>query len=279
MAETAKPPVDEIKPAEDITSTPAFEMALAAKTAEIHAQISAEMKAEFAKILGDAKAQPSSDAGDMTAMARSIALAIAEMTNQGSGKKTVAPAIMEARSRSHDKMVELLMAARELAQKDRPKYRLITSIWAKDRLVHPFHTIPGSKTQVPTDIYFVGVPSLGMRPINAVAKKIFAAFMGSIGNGESEVPFVVKPIWVTDSGVIIAGTAPQTMAAHGRVMEVDTTYDVDDAMGAPGAVGTGDAEDDDMSFVNQNDPRANEVYVLGTIAKPASRTQPTDKRV
>lgn len=260
---------DLAEPEVPITETPEFEMALAAKGAEIQAQISAEMDAKLAKIMANA-GMPAAAGDDAMSMARMIATAIGEMNQQGTGRKVVSPAVMEARRAAEKKMADLLLAARDLPKSDRPKYRLITSGYFKDRLVHPFHRV--GKDMVPTDIYFMSSPSMGMRPLNKSAKAIFSAFMGSISNGESEVPFNVKPIWVTDSGVVIAGTPPRSAEAHGRVMEIDDAIEIDAMDGVPPAVGDGRAEDDDLSFVDQNDPRNEAIHVLGTIAQPAKRT-------
>lgn len=255
-----------------ITDTPEFQMALAKSTAEIHDKLMAEVRDIMAKT------GPHAENGDALSMARMIASSIAEMADQGTNRKTVAPEILEARRAAQKNMERLLMAARELPTKDRPKYRLITKGYFKDRLVDPYHRDKRTKQIVPTDVYFMGSPSMGMRPLNKTAKAIYKAFLGSISNGESEVPFDVKPIWVTDSGVIIAGTPPQSAGVHGNVMdEVMSLDDLIDDVPAP--VGDGSGEDDDLTFAtpDQNDPRMAEIAVLGTIAPRAKRASIAEK--
>lgn len=254
----------------DITQSPAFQMALAEATARISAQLVAEVKEIVASAKGNDAEPAMRDNSEAQSLARMIAASIAEMADQGTDRKRVAPEILEARAQAQKKMERLLLEVRELPKDKRPKYRLIAKFYAKDRVIDPFMRDPRSKQIIPTDIYFLGIPNQGMTPLNAAAKAVFSAYQGSISNGESEVPLGTKPIWVTDNGVIIAGTAPRTIAAHGRAID---PLDLDEEMRlTPPAVGAGDGEpDDELGFANQDDPRAAQIHVLGTIAAPAQR--------
>lgn len=259
-----------------LSETPEFQMALAARLADIQSDIEAKFDAKL-----KALAKGDGTAPDALDMASKIAAAIGEMNDQGAHRKTVAPAVMAARRAAQSKMEKLLLAARDLPTKERPKYQIIATGWFKDRLVHPYSLDPKTRQQVPTTVFFMSSPNMGMRPINKAAKEIWAAFMGSVSNGESEVPFVVKPVWVTDSGVVITGTAPQTARAHGKVIDYDNDLDLGDGQGVPEPVGQGESDEDDDLMI-ENDPRGEEVAVLGTIAAKAKRSSGLglgDKRV
>jgi hypothetical protein len=170
-------------------------------------------------------------------------------------------------------MEALLLAARDLPKGERPRYRLIAAGWFKDKLVQPFTVDRRTGAQIPTEVVYMAIPGEHMKPINKSAKAIYAAYRRSISNNaDSEVPLEVKPLWVTDSGVIITGTASQTARAHGRVID---PMDYDDE--APEVTEPSLNDDPDFGIVNQHDPRAKDVHVLGTIAEPARRTTAVER--
>ena len=249
-----------------VTETPEFQMALAAATTRIADDLRAEMKT----IMAGAVSKGAGDS-DALSMARMIASSIAQMADQGTGRKTVAPEILEARRMAQEEMGRLLMAARELPKGDRPRYRLTAKLYAKDRVVDPYHRDSRTKQLVPTEVIFMSVPNLAMRPLNPTAKAIFKAFMGMANNGQSEVMQDFKPVWVTDSGVIVAGTPPQTKSAHGGELDIDYSFDDDLMSDIPNPVGQGEG-DDNLGIITQDDPRRDTIHTLGTIAPPARRT-------
>ena len=112
-----------------------------------------------------------------------------------------------------------------------------------------------------------------MKPLNRSAKAIYAAYLRSISNNaDSEVPLETKPVWVTDNGVVIAGGGTVTAKTRGRVIDpLEDDFHPD----AP-EVGT-PQDDEDFGIINQTDPRAKEIRVLGTIAEPAKRTSVVDR--
>jgi hypothetical protein len=86
-----------------------------------------------------------------------------------------------------------------------------------------------------------------MRPINEVAREIYAHFRGSIGSTENIKGADNRPLWMTPGGVVIKGDA----RAQRREVAAPVPFD------------------DGLDIKNQNDPTAPFIHVLGTIAAPA----------
>ena len=249
----------------DLTQTPEFQMALAKATTEIHDKLLAEVRAMMAA--GTAPVASGTDDDNIIKLARAIAASNAEMADQGTNRKRVAPEILEARQRSHERMVELLNAAQDLPKADRPLYRVRAKGYFGDRLVEPFQRLSGGRIE-PTRVYFMSSPNLALEPINASAKAIYEAFVGSIAGGERYLngkaipsPDGAKPLWMTKNGVLIAAPTA-TAVQHGMVMEAEPVSLDEVGAARPGVV---------EELISVDDPRATKIPVLGTIAPPATR--------
>lgn len=255
-----------------ITETPEFQMAVAAEVAKAIAEIKGNLLAEVKAVAG--AGTPSAVDQSGVSLAREIALAVSQMADQGTGRKRVPVEILKAREEGQKEMERLLMEARKLPKGEQPRYRLIAAGYFKDKLVQPFQRNVRTGEDYPTEIVYLAIPGQHMKPLNVSAKRIFAAYLRSISNNEdSEVPLTHKPVWVTDSGVQIAGGGTATARAHGRVIDPmgEDGYDPD----APDV--SGPQDDDEFGIINQSDPRAREINVLGTIAEPAKRSSVVDR--
>lgn len=189
-----------------------------------------------------------------------MALAIAETADQGTSRKRVAPEILAQRAKAAELCDKLLREAREQGLK--PEYRVIAKVNFGDRVIDPWRRL-SDKTVVPQEILWTGPPNEALRPINAVAERIFDAYRDSIGsteklksvrhaNGGIVAPDN-RPYWVTPGGLVVKGDAPARFAVGNQ-----------ESIG--GNVG---------DFKDNNDPTAPEVRVLGTIAAPARRNTDT----
>jgi hypothetical protein len=176
--------------ARPITETPEFHKAVADAVAKAIPDIVAHLSA----IRG-------APAGDDKAFAEGLAMAIAALTDQGTGRKRVAPEIVEQRSKARTRMAELLIAAK--AENRIPSYRLTNKVYLDEVLVDPIYIDPASKSQKPTEIDWPGVPSEAMIPINDVAREIHAAFCLSIGSVAKEHLIAEKPFAVTANGLVV----------------------------------------------------------------------------
>ncbi|HQT65355.1 MAG TPA: hypothetical protein PLO16_12665 [Acidocella sp.] len=237
-------------PAGDVVTMSKAELeAMLAKVAD---QSVAQFRTE---LLTKANGAPRNDTSDSEDFTQKLALAIAELSDQGTNRKRVAPEILAARAAAHDRMVKLIMKARN--EKLRPEYRVISEIYFNERRVQPFKIGP-NKTPEPVDILWSGVPNEALRPLNDIAREIYAEFKSSIGNGQHVTAGQWKednrPVWITAGGLVVKGDGPVRRQISG--------------LGDP-EPNLKPAFEDEFDVKSFNDPRAPEVRILGTIAPPA----------
>lgn len=211
----------------------------AAKSAA--SEVATELLANAAKSDGGAKAAPDMDA--FASMFDRMAMAIAEISDQGTARKRVAPEVLAQRARAHEKMVKLINTARDNGEE--PEYRLVAKTYLSEQFIEPF--MPGpDKRPIPTEIIWKGSPNQAMRPLNDVARRIYAAFIESVGTQEKLNGADNRPFAMTPGGVVVKGLP----AAARREIPQDLLTD-------------------DLKLTNQKDPTAPFVHVLGTVASPA----------
>lgn len=255
MVEKSKPADIFSEDAPKITDTPEFKAAveIAAKEAA-NAAVAAAMAA-----MKEANPAVSLDPNDLF---RQMALNIAEMTHQGNKRdKPLDPRIIAARAAAQERLDALLTAtrekvhaARETTYKDEPsrhsvirrvmpKYTCVAKVVLDDRVINPFKRNPATKAAESVEFYWLGEPNHAMRPLNDIARRIFAEFRESRGERSKIEKAAIKPLWMTDSGLIIEGAnAPQR-----REVAIPS----------------------DLDLPEVKDPEAPYVAVLGTIHEPA----------
>lgn len=185
-----------------------------------------------------------------------MALQIAEISDQGTNRKRVAPEILARRAEALERCENLIRKAYKDGLK--PEYRVISKVYFNERLIEPYRRNP-DKTVVPQEIVWTGVPNDALRPINKVAEEIFQAYRESVGSTEklrslkgSHGGIVApdnRPVWMTPGGLVVKGDAPPK------------------AFVAP-KLNFGD----ELEVADNNDPNAPEVRILGTIAAPVKRS-------
>ena len=182
----AEPAVQTVDPAtKPVTETPEFKAAIDSFKADIIAQLNAAGSSRAAA--------PGSD----HAFADMLAMAIAGLTDQGSGRKHVAPQVIKARSDARERMMKLIVAEGRV-----PQYELRNKVYLDEVLVDPIWIDPASKQQRATVIEWRAVPNDVMVPVNEVAKEIFTAFRESIGTVE-DAPIQPAIMGVTAGGLTI----------------------------------------------------------------------------
>jgi hypothetical protein len=194
------------------------------------------------------KQAESAGAGDSQSMFREMALAIAEISDQGTNRKRVAPEILAARSSAHERMVAAIIEAKRAHEEDgaeRPKYRATGKMYFNERFIEPFVVDPATKRPKPVEFRWSGVPNEVMRPLNKPAEEIYKHFLASIGSTAKVV--AEKPVWLTAGGLVIEGESP-------RRREVSSPRPFDDDLEVE---------------TNANDPTKPFINVLGTVAAPA----------
>jgi hypothetical protein len=252
MVEKNKPVSENIfgETAPKITDTPEFKAAVQEAAAAAVAIAMAALK----------ESNPASNMQED--LFRQMALNIAEMTHQGSKKdKPLDPRIIALRAAAQERLDTLLLetrekvhAAREATYKDEntrqaairrlmPKYTCVSKVMLDDRVINPFRRNPATKAAESVEFYWLQEPNHAMRPLNEAARKIFAEFRESRGERSKIEKAAVKPLWMTDNGLIIEGAnAPQR-----REVAIPSDLDMPEA----------------------KDPEAPYVAVLGTIHEPA----------
>lgn len=240
-----------------------------------------------AKAAGDAVAAalanlPKAAAGeggsspDLEQLFSGMAHAIAEMSYQGNNArmKPVAPEVLAKREAATKKYLEVLAhafamrkRAIEAGDEERvrmwtPHYRVVSKCYLGDQFIEPYRRDPATKKAVPQDIYWVGPPSNSLEPLNQVALDIFIPYKESIGEVAPLEKFTFKdaqgnvhiskpdtrPFWMTPGGLVVQGDGPAKMLLP--------TAPITDKTGLK---------------IDNNDPDAPFLQVLGTIAPPAQR--------
>lgn len=256
------------RPTEDVFGKPTEAKPVAVtETPEFKAAIDAAkdgFRAEMAAMLAAMPGIPAAG-GDLRGILQEMAGAIAEMSYQGNKKdRPVDPKVLATREegrRQLDAMLDEIKARvhalREVSYDSEeekqaavraasPKYRVTSKIHFNEILIDPFRMDPGSKMAVANDIYWLGEPNHALRPLNDIAKKLYAKFVASRGTRSAIEKASVKPVWMTDNGLIMEGV---NMPARREVSQP--------------------IFNDDMDFPVARDPSAPTINVLGTIHEPA----------
>lgn len=240
----------------DFTSTPEFQDAVASAVSKFLAE-------KMPAILPAATGGDPESAG-YEKLANAIAVSIAELNAQGTDgarKVIVDPAIMRQRENAHKAMMAMLIDAKQRGEK--PRYRVMDTLYLLDRVIEPY-SIGASREAVPVEISWSGVPSMNMRPLNSIAKRVFGLFRESIGNVEKVAPEAAA-ISLTQGGLIIHGAPINKRTVGGG------DHDALDA-DAPSFA-------EDLEVLDNNDPRKTTRNVLGTIADPVSLLPQGQKKV
>lgn len=253
-------------PGVPFTETPEFKAAVAAAVAVAVPEVAARAVAELAKHGAPVGAGIDPDA---TGLMEKLALAIAEISDQGTKRKRVAPEILAARARAAEKAEALILECRTMIKQadetgDRamkaawsPEYKVIAKIYFNERFIEPWRRDQATKQAVPNEIVWTGMPNEALRPINDIAKRIFALFKESIGSSDKIASIDSRPVWLTARGLVVKGDAPARMQVAGNAGFADG-----------------------LEVKLPNDPTAPEVHVLGTIAPPARQNfQGADSKV
>jgi hypothetical protein len=227
------------------------------------AQAAAEAVAQMSLAVPSPAAAPSHgfDINESTKqMFSEMALAIADMANQGSGRvKPISPKVMQQRAEAMKRMDALIQEvhvrvkdARDNGDRDQeevwtPTYRVVSKIFFNERLIEPFRRL-NDKTVEANEIQWTGEPNDALRPTNKIAEQIYEEFKASRGSGVQIKGADNRPIWVTKGGLVVKGDAPAK-----AYVAAPTDYK------------------DNLGVKDNNDPNAPFVNVLGTIAAPARR--------
>ncbi len=263
----------------DVTKTPEFAAAL---EAAVDQRIMPAVQAAVSQALAALKTAGPASAEELFSK---MALSIAEMSHQGSGRaKPIAPEVMAARQKAADQL-ELLMHEmsdnlrrghltqdKALLAQWTPRYRVTAKVYLKERIIDPFRRPRerGGKP-APQEIAWSGPPSHALKPLNEIATRLHELFLASVGsvsrlgrvsykdadgNRASTQPDN-RPYWMTPGGLIVQGDPPAKAVVLGQ--EEGELLSV--------------ARDEHRDNQDNNDPSNEFVHVLGTVAPPARHSQ------
>lgn len=230
MATIPDPNKKETSSSIPLEETPEFQKALQEKLKEV--------------ISTTKQAVPASDGVDPANMkfVEQLAMAIAQLSDQGTGRKRVAPEIIASRFEAREKMKELILSAR--ANKEVPIYTLVNKVYLDEIMVDPFW-VGADHIARKTEIEWPGVPNEAMRPANEIASKIYSAFLDSIGS-------IVKVVEDDELRVTAGGLTVRGKSNTRQTQEVDSGEGL--KLRGRGMAGT-----------------PTEINILGTIAPPAQQ--------
>ena len=255
-AESSTSNAEENSPKVAVQDTPEFKQALAAAVSDAVPAITEQILGRLMAARGGA-ADPATLGSDK-AFAAEMAMAIAQLTDQGSGRKRVSPEIVRQRSEARDRMTQLILEARDSGAV--PVYQLRHKVYLDEQLVEPIFIDPRSREQCATEIEWRAVPSEAMIPVNDVAKAIFRAFADSIGSIEHEN--YERPLM----GVTAGGLVIRSNSAAVRPASVLRAND-------PAAAPVPADSEGGLGVRHKNKPGSYvERRVLGTVAAPARQT-------
>jgi hypothetical protein len=183
----------EVMEAEKAEADARFNEAVSAKVAEMLPGLVGQIMAQVGSARADAAplvapdpavadfTQPATAGGDK-AFASSLALAIANLSAQGTGKQDyVPPETLERWALARKRMTDLIIAARTAGGDETPTYKLKKMVFFNEMRVQPQYFDAPTKAMKETIIYWDEVPNEEMVPVNASAQAIHAEFLNSIG--------------------------------------------------------------------------------------------------
>jgi hypothetical protein len=232
------PPPPEPPPVTGFTNTPEFQEAVAAALAKMMETASAEKD----------------NATDAKSLMQALAMEISQLTDQGTGRKRVAPEVLRMRQAGLERMMRLLKEAR--TSKTVVSWRVKSKCYLADRVVEPFW-IATDHTAQPTEIDWDGVPNEAMMPLNKPAEAIHDAFRQWIGSSARVVPD--DALAITPGGLVVHGGAAGLSSGKRKV--------------DPEARHTGEPEPEGaLNIHHKNKQGYVETRILGSIAEPARQT-------
>lgn len=236
------------------------------ETPEFQAAVTEAAKTALHTLVAEMKAAQSTDAKPASAdgLLSGLALELAELTSQNSGRKYIAPEILRQRAQAGERMMDLIKQASDKRQL--PTYRLTNKVHLDDQVVEPFF-VGSDHVARPTEIGWPHVPNDAMVPINDVAKEIYAQWLASVGNVEK--PVADPKFGVTAKGLVVKGAAVQRKREVGNPQFGQDAMQGTDYADKPSGLTIAHAH-----LGGQQSPQ----HILGTIQPPATQYIPGQRQ-
>lgn len=228
---------------------------------ELNALLTGAARQAVADALAQAKPASLGVSDEVSTLLSELVLQMTEVNQQGQPKTKISPEEARKRDAATKRAWELIAAARVRGEK--PEYKLVTPVYLNERLVMPYTRPQKGGNVVQREIFWTGMPSNGMQPINEVARQIFAAFKESIGSS-----IVLGRVVGPHGHAVKPDDRPYVMTLGGLIVKGDPDRKANaTASEHPFA----DALEVEVSAHDNNDPNSEFVNVLGTVAKPLRR--------
>jgi hypothetical protein len=124
---------------------------------------------------------------DMKSMMDALAMSIASLTDQGTGRRRFPPETVRKWAEARKVLFQLLREARQAATP--PSYRVVAKTLLANQILEP-KWIDSTHIAQDTIIDWYGAPNLAMVPVNDIAKRIYFAFQESIDLVDKELPYL-----------------------------------------------------------------------------------------
>jgi hypothetical protein len=214
------------------------------KTAAFQEAVNAAVAAAMEKVVS---AQGFAPGVASDGWAEKLAHAIASVSHQGGMRRErVDPAVQAKRDAAGKRLVALIADLDGYDEK--PIYRLTAQTYLNEELIPAVQVDPISKQAYPTEIEWEGIPNTVMRPVNDIAKMVFAEFVAWTDYAVPREPITIGA--VTSKGIVVN----QMRQNHASF---DSGYDNADTDAPKSAV------------IRRGSAHGRPVHVLGTIAPPA----------
>lgn len=236
------------------------------ETPEFKAAVGEAAAAALRTLVDEMKAAQSADAKPATAdgLLSGLALELAELTSQNSGRKYLAPEILRQRAAAGERMMDLIKQAS--TKRQLPTYRLTNKVHLDDQVVEPFFVGPDHVAR-PTEIGWPHVPNDAMVPINETAKAIYTEWLASVGNIEK--PVADARLGITAKGLVVKGGAVQNKREVGNPQFGQNTMEGTDFTDKPSGLTIAHAHQ-----AGQQSP----THILGTIQPAATQYVPGQRQ-
>lgn len=252
-----------------MTQTPEFQAA-------VSASVASALESLLPKLTEVRATAGTAPQGDDRALMRELALSLAELTNQGSGKVKVSPEVLQKREAAGKRMINLIIEAR--AEKKVPSYTLVNKIFMNNQIIEPLWVHPATKSVENTELDFWGIPNEAMVPANDTAKAIFIEYKNSIGTvhgvaGVANQLPGIDVLGVTPAGMVIRNSPASDVRRRTAELPM-AEMPSGQKEGPMSSAYEADTHDFQPMTLKQDGQKGQykDVNVLGTIQQPARQT-------
>lgn len=210
----------------DFTKSEEFRAAVASEAAKLAGDIARqEVKAAVENVQSEIALalKNAAPTGSMAEFSSQLAMAIAELTDQSgaTGRVRVPPEEMVKRQKAFETLGALVEDTRaqlkaalalpdgdprkaRLIEAHRPHYAVVSKVYLHERMVEPWTRGPGREA-IRSEVYWTGFPSNGLRPLNAIAQRIFEVYREWVGLPQHIVGTEQPRGWMTNNGLWVKG--------------------------------------------------------------------------